>query len=173
MTSAERSNLRQISPQFDRFSALDGKFCARSNGPRVWGGNFRKNKKCRPCHDGSPYKDRLRRMTGDYFLLGRSRLVIVLSDQIGLICRKLDRSADVIRNLDECTVVKLPTRVHGQRYDVIAGRKKVLTAPGIVKVIWCSKSDRQNPLAERGLLNKYLSWWWMKKRRRDCASEEF
>ncbi|GIX74572.1 hypothetical protein CEXT_327381 [Caerostris extrusa] len=38
MTSAERSNLRQISPQFDRFSALAGKLCARINGPRGWGG---------------------------------------------------------------------------------------------------------------------------------------
>ncbi|GIX97672.1 hypothetical protein CDAR_233381 [Caerostris darwini] len=65
-----------------------------------------------------------------------------------LICRKLDRSADVIRNLDEGNIVKFPTRVHGQRQSVIAGRKKVLTAPGIVKVIWSSKFDRQ-PLLER------------------------
>ncbi|GIX97666.1 hypothetical protein CDAR_233351 [Caerostris darwini] len=66
----------------------------------------------------------------------------------GLICRKLDRSADVIRNLYECTVVKFSTRVHGQRQSVIAGRKKVLTASGIVKVIWSSKSDRR-PLLQR------------------------
>ncbi|GIY25786.1 hypothetical protein CEXT_64451 [Caerostris extrusa] len=37
---------------------------------------------------------------------------------------QIDRSADVIRNFDECTVVKLPTLVHGQRQSVVAGRKK-------------------------------------------------
>ncbi|GIY25789.1 hypothetical protein CEXT_64481 [Caerostris extrusa] len=101
-------------------------------------------------------------MAGDYFLprlFSLSDIVDVRKCVLRLICRKLDRSADVIRNLDECTVVKFPTRVHGQRYSVIAGRKKVLTAPGIVKVIWSSKSDRQPLLGERGLLNKYLSWW--------------
>ncbi|GIX97668.1 hypothetical protein CDAR_233361 [Caerostris darwini] len=48
MASAERSNLRQISLQFDRFSALDGKLSSRVDGTGGGGGSiFRKYKSVR------------------------------------------------------------------------------------------------------------------------------